>query len=106
VVPDTAGGDAPDGGADSGIEASDDAAVDAIDAGCSPTGAEECFNGVDDDCNGLVDCVRAAAVSRAQCAHDMYRLQLRHRRILLHEDQRDGHGLPEPSRRQPPRRLA
>jgi hypothetical protein len=24
--------------------------------GCTPTGAENCFNGIDDDCNGHIDC--------------------------------------------------
>ena len=35
---------------------------------CVPTGAENCFNGVDDDCNGHVDCDDPACGSGvAQC---------------------------------------
>src|SRR5437660_588545 len=26
------------------------------DGNCTPTGAESCFNGIDDDCNGHIDC--------------------------------------------------
>jgi len=40
---------------DSGTDSSTDSGVDSgTDAGCTPTGAETC-DGMDDDCNGLVD---------------------------------------------------
>ena len=32
--------------------------------GCVPTGAESCTNGVDDDCNGLVDCADPACAKQ------------------------------------------
>lgn len=34
---------------------------------CDPTSAEDCFNGVDDDCNGDVDCEDAACAEPAEC---------------------------------------
>lgn len=34
---------------------------------CEPTGAEDCFNGVDDDCNDAVDCEDAACDGPAEC---------------------------------------
>ncbi|MGH7297402.1 MAG: hypothetical protein ACRELB_20870, partial [Polyangiaceae bacterium] len=57
-----------------GVEGSDDAggvdvvadvpvAPEAQPDSCSPVGPESCSNGVDDDCNGLVDCADPACVS-------------------------------------------
>jgi cysteine-rich repeat protein len=34
---------------------------------CIPTGAEQCFNGIDDDCNGAADCADSACNSKATC---------------------------------------
>lgn len=34
---------------------------------CVPDGAERCFNGVDDDCNGSADCADAACSQGASC---------------------------------------
>jgi len=48
--------------ADAGAaDAGRDAAVDA--GSCTPRGAEDCTNGVDDDCNGLTDCADTACTS-------------------------------------------
>jgi len=35
--------------------------------GCTPTGAENCFNGIDDDCNGHVDCDDPSCAPIAVC---------------------------------------
>jgi len=35
---------------------------------CVPTGAEQCFNNEDDDCNGNVDCADSACATPAMCA--------------------------------------
>jgi hypothetical protein len=37
------------------------------DAACVPSGAENCFNGIDDDCNGLTDCADPACNAIAEC---------------------------------------
>ncbi len=37
------------------------------DAGCVPTGAENCTNGIDDDCNGLGDCMDQACTTGFTC---------------------------------------
>jgi len=42
----------------------------APDAACVPSGAEDCFNGIDDDCNGLTDCADTACNAIAECAPD------------------------------------
>ena len=39
-------------------------------ASCVSRGAENCFNGIDDDCNGDVDCADAACDGPAQCVPD------------------------------------
>jgi hypothetical protein len=46
-----------------------DAAIDGPmpDAACVPSGAEDCFNGIDDDCNGLTDCEDPACNAIAEC---------------------------------------
>jgi hypothetical protein len=36
-------------------------------ASCKPTGAEDCFDGVDNDCNGKIDCDDPACSVAAQC---------------------------------------
>ena len=68
--------DASDGSATTdGPTSSDGASSDAIaDArtvasgdACVGSGTEECFNGVDDDCNGLVDCADPACQPVAEC---------------------------------------
>ncbi len=35
--------------------------------GCVPTGVENCFNGIDDDCNGHIDCDDGACAPVAKC---------------------------------------
>jgi len=35
--------------------------------GCTPTGVEKCFNGIDDDCNGHIDCDDPACAPIAVC---------------------------------------
>jgi hypothetical protein len=35
--------------------------------GCVPTGVENCFNGIDDDCNGHIDCDDGACAPIARC---------------------------------------
>ncbi|HET6149955.1 MAG TPA: hypothetical protein VFH68_20615 [Polyangia bacterium] len=56
-----AGGSATGGGAGP-IDGSNDGPAD---GGCAP--AEDCYNGVDDDCNGHVDCDDPACVPSAVC---------------------------------------
>lgn len=53
------GGDGPavDAAVDVGVDV---VTVDAPVDGCKPTGPENCTNGIDDDCNGLVDCADPA----------------------------------------------
>jgi hypothetical protein len=46
-----------DAGTDAGADASP----------CEPRGPETCFNGQDDDCNGVVDCADSACDSTAMC---------------------------------------
>ena len=53
------GADAEAGDAPTDVAQPPDAAPEA----CSPTGPESCSNGVDDDCNGLVDCADPACAS-------------------------------------------
>ena len=55
---DAAGGSGADASQDSGGGAS----------GCVPNGPEDCFNGMDDDCNGATDCADAACNPSAICA--------------------------------------
>ena len=50
----TVDGDAGDNGAAGG-------------GGCAATGSEDCFNGIDDDCNGDVDCADTACAGPAAC---------------------------------------
>lgn len=72
--PSTSGGASGAGGASAGAGGSAGgeagaagAAGAAGGASCIPTGAEQCFNGVDDDCNGNVDCADAACADPAAC---------------------------------------
>ena len=44
-----------------------DARADGSVDGCAPSGPEECFNGVDDDCDGLTDCADPACQPVAEC---------------------------------------
>jgi hypothetical protein len=37
---------------------------------CTPTGAENCFDGLDNDCNGLTDCSDPACNTIAECVPD------------------------------------
>jgi hypothetical protein len=61
---------------EAGLDAAQDGAIDsgpandgAIDApSCVPKGAEQCWNGMDDDCNGQTDCADAACKPGASCA--------------------------------------
>jgi hypothetical protein len=56
--------DVPDGGAPEGDGASPSDGV----AGCKPTGTiEVCEDGIDNDCNGLIDCADAACNATFQC---------------------------------------
>jgi hypothetical protein len=52
-----------DAGSDAGYDAGDPAA-------CVPTGEELCDNGVDDDCNGAVDCGDDACTEITRCVPD------------------------------------
>ncbi|MES1164636.1 MAG: hypothetical protein ABUR63_02670 [Verrucomicrobiota bacterium] len=66
------GGGGGAAGAGSGGRASTGGAAGATDGGvdrtCMPTGAETCYNNLDDDCNGLIDCADTAACNPvAQC---------------------------------------
>jgi hypothetical protein len=56
------GGAAPTGGAGAG-----GAAADGGMPSCEKKGAEQCDNGVDDDCNGKVDCADPACSAIMQC---------------------------------------
>jgi hypothetical protein len=49
-----------DAGADTGNVGGSGEAGEGPVGPCMPTGAEECLNGQDDDCNGDVDCADAA----------------------------------------------
>jgi hypothetical protein len=43
-----------------------------IDAsGCKVRGIESCYNGIDDDCNGLIDCMDPACMPTSQCVPDV-----------------------------------
>jgi hypothetical protein len=62
-------GQANDAGETNDSGEGDDAA--ASDAGsCTPLGAEDCLNGLDDDCNGAVDCADSECQSVTQCVPD------------------------------------
>jgi hypothetical protein len=37
---------------------------------CKPTGAENCFDGIDNDCNGMTDCADPACNAIAECVPD------------------------------------
>jgi hypothetical protein len=52
--------------------AADLATVDLLtpDLVCIPTGFEDCFNGADDDCDGLVDCADPDCAPTAECVFD------------------------------------
>jgi hypothetical protein len=51
--------------ADSGVDAGADAGA------CVPRGAEDCTNGLDDDCDGLVDCADSACGSGYVCVPEV-----------------------------------
>jgi hypothetical protein len=66
-----AGGGAPDAGpgtGGAGAGGSGGAAFDAgVDQGCVFQSAEDCFNGIDDDCNGHTDCDDPTCVPSTTC---------------------------------------
>jgi len=45
-----------------------DARCKVIPPSCVPSGSEQCFNGIDDDCSGKTDCADPACNSTATCA--------------------------------------
>ncbi len=51
----------------SGSPGAKDAAAD-VARGCTPVGPETCNNGIDDDCNGLIDCADRGACPAYACA--------------------------------------
>jgi hypothetical protein len=58
-----AGGELPVGGAGGRAGSAGAAGT----AACTPAGVEDCFNGLDDDCNGYVDCADSACTPVGEC---------------------------------------
>jgi hypothetical protein len=56
------------GGASGGTGGQLDGGADSADASCIPVSQEVCFNGIDDDCDGNIDCADPACSSVAVCA--------------------------------------
>jgi hypothetical protein len=61
------GAGAGEGGVDESAGAAGAAGGDAGAPSCVSRGAENCFNGVDDDCNGHIDCEDSACNGPAEC---------------------------------------
>jgi len=55
------------GAGEAGADATSGASGEAGAASCVKRGAENCFNGIDDDCNGAIDCADSACVGPAEC---------------------------------------
>jgi hypothetical protein len=62
------GGAGTGGAGTGGTPPPPDGGADAPDAACVPAAAENCFNGVDDDCDGLADCADPSCTSVGVCA--------------------------------------
>jgi hypothetical protein len=58
------GGGPATGGAGGGTDAGNETGAD---GGCVFQSAEDCFNGIDDDCNGHIDCDDPACTQRTTC---------------------------------------
>jgi len=64
-------GEAGEGGSPSGVAGSGGNPSGAAGGGaCVETGDEDCFNGLDDDCNGDTDCADSACTATSTCVPD------------------------------------
>jgi hypothetical protein len=61
------GGGGGRGGGAAGTTGAGGAPNGGVDGGCVPATAENCYNNIDDDCNGFVDCADSACSPVAQC---------------------------------------
>lgn len=65
------GGAGSGGSAGAGAAGEDNAGGEGGAAPCVPRGAEDCLNGMDDDCNGDVDCADSACDGPVECVPDV-----------------------------------